>query len=108
MKIILNIMSQILNNEFFSYWIVMGNYASYELEHYKAPRIGYSRTAKTSDWDFYDTSKNYDYYFTNKRFTYISREHYKNDFEKGYIWGRYPIINPLDIIDEKEELERAF
>ena len=68
----------------------------------------YSRECKTSDWDFYDTSKNYDYYFTNNRFTYISRKHYKNDFVDGYIYGRIPIINPLDIVDEKEYLEREF
>ena len=80
----------------------------YELEHYRAPRIGYSRECKTSDWDTYDTSKNYDYYFTNKRFTYISRKHYKNDFVDGYIYGRYPIINPLDIVDESKEIEREF
>ena len=104
-------MSQILNEDFFSYWIVMGSYPSseYELEHYKAPRIGYSRDCKTSDWDTYDTAKNFDYYFSNKRFTVISRGHYKNDFIKGYLYGRYAIINPLDIVDvEEEEIERAF
>ena len=104
-------MSQMLNREFISYWKVMGTFNSkYSLEHYKAPRIGYSRDCKTTDWERYDTSKNFDYYFSKDRFTYISREHYKNDYVKGYLWGRYEIKNPLDIEDdeEKEEIERAF
>ena len=93
----------------------MGSFPStvYELEHYKAPRIGYSSDCQTSDWDKYDKPKNYDYYFSNKRFTYISRKHYQNDYVKGYLYGRYSIINPLDIVDDKkeeenEEIERAF
>jgi|TARA_R110000822_G_scaffold87564_1_gene203706 hypothetical protein len=60
-----------------------------EVEEYKAPRIGYSHEVGTSYWDHYNTSKNADYYFSKKRCTYISREHYVNDYTKGWIYGRY-------------------
>lgn len=98
-----------LNQEFLFYWYILKQ--PYKLESYNAPRIGYSRQCKSSHWEIYNTSKNFDYYFTNKRNTYISRKHYKNDFVDGYIYGRYPIKNPLDIVlDEiqEEEIEREF
>ena len=71
------------------------------------------------DWDYYEHPKNFEYWFGKDRFTYISRKHYINDFVKGYIWGRYPIKNSLDNINETdtgnneestqtEEKERAF
>ena len=31
--------------------------------------IGYSLSARTSDWDYPDINKNADYWFTDKRFT---------------------------------------
>ena len=106
-------MSLILTDELIYYWYIMGSFPSseYELEYYKSPRIGFSRECKTSDWEIYDKGKNSEYYFSKKRFTVISRGHYKNDYVKGYLFGRYPIINNLDIIDEKQEenkIERAF
>ena len=80
---------------------LMGAYNSqYELEDWNTPRIGYSLDKRLSDWDYQDKPKNYDYWFTNKRFTYISREHYKNDYVKGWLWGRYEIKNSLDNINE--------
>jgi len=70
----------------------MGSWISKDLiiEDYKPNRIGYSLDKRTSDWDTI-APKNAEYYFGKKRFTYISREHYKNDFIKGYLWGRYEI-----------------
>lgn len=80
---------------------LMGAYNSrYELEDWATPRIGYSLDKRTSDWDFQDKPKNYDYWFSKDRFTYISREHYKNDYVKGYLWGRYEIKNSIDNINE--------
>ena len=82
---------------------LMGAYNSqYELEDWDTPRIGYSLYNRLSDWDFQDKPKNFDYWFNKNRFTYISREHYKNDYIKGYLWGRYKIKNSLDNINEKE------
>lgn len=41
--------------------------------------------------------KNYDYYFTNKRCCKISRRLYRNDYERGYLYGYYEKENPLDL-----------
>lgn len=75
----------------------MGSYNSkqYILEDFFPNSIGYSLDKRTSDWDTIPP-KNADYYFSKNRFTYISREHYKNDFIKGYLWGRYPIKKDSD------------
>lgn len=86
------------------YWCyLMGAHQSkYQLEDWDTPRIGYSLDKRLSDWDFQDKPKNFDYWFSKDRFTYISREHYKNDFVKGYLWGRYQIKNSIDNINETE------
>jgi hypothetical protein len=41
--------------------------------------------------------KNYDYYFTKKRCCKISRRLYKNDYDRGYLYGYYEKENPLDL-----------
>jgi len=80
---------------------LMGAHQSkYELEDWNTPRIGYSLDKRLSDWDYQDKPKNFDYWFSKDRFTYISREHYKNDYVKGYLWGRYEIKNSIDNINE--------
>ena len=90
-----------LQKIYFNY--LMGAYNSqYVLDDWNTPRIGYSLDNKLSDWDYQDKPKNYDYWFGKDRFTYISRQHYKNDFVKGYVWGRYPIKNSLDNINETD------
>jgi hypothetical protein len=79
----------------------MGNFLvrnERELEHYKMNFL-YSNKHKLSSWEVYDKPKNFDYYFTDKRFTKISRGLYTNDYDKGYIYGRYPKLNPIDILD---------
>lgn len=81
---------------------LMGAYQSkYQLEGFMPKSLGYSLDKRCSEWETIPP-KNYDYYFSKDRFTYISREHYKNDFVKGYLWGRYKIKNSLDNINEKE------
>lgn len=97
-----------LQKIYFNY--LMGAYNSrYILEEFNNPE----------NRSYYEHPKNFEYWFGKDRFTYISREHYKNDFAKGYIWGRYPIKNSLDNINdtdranneestETEEKERAF
>ncbi len=92
------------NLEKMFYLYIMGQYNSYLLEDWEAPRVGHSE-AGTSDWDYYDKPKNFDYYFGQNRFTYISREHYKNDYIKRYLWGRYKIKNPLDNIEDADKEE---
>ena len=91
----------------------MGNFLvkhQRELEYYYV-NYPYSNKHKLSAWEVYDKPKNFDYYFTDKRFTKISRGLYVNDFDKGYLFGRYPKINPIDKIDgstittEPEETE---
>ena len=83
---------------------LMGAHQSkkYELEDWTTPRIVYSLDKRLSDWDYQDKPKNFDYWFSKDRFTYISREHYKNDYVKGYLWGRYEIKNSIDNINETE------
>jgi len=91
------------------YYYLMGAYNSiYELEDWNTPRIGYCANKNCSYWEFQDKPKNFDYFFTKNRFTYISREHYKNDYIKGYIWGRYKIKNSLDTINETREGENGY
>lgn len=85
----------------------MGNFLvkhERELEHYKMNFL-YSNKHKLSSWEVYDKPKNFDYYFTDKRFTKISRGLYTNDFESGYIYGRYAKLNPIDILDGETETE---
>ena len=81
---------------------LMGAYQSkYQLEGFMPKSLGYSLDKRCSEWETIPP-KNYDYYFSKDRFTYISREHYKNDFVKGWLWGRYKIKNSLDNINEEE------
>ena len=75
-----------------------------ELEDWNRPNIGFSKSG-TSHWEVYDKPKNFDYWFSKDRFTYISRQHYKNDYVKGYIWGRYLIKNKLDDNIKEEDAE---
>ena len=91
----------------------MGNFLvkhQRELEYYYV-NYPYSNKHKLSAWEVYDKPKNFDYYFTDKRFTKISRGLYSNDYEKGYIYGRYAKINPIDTVNgctittEPEETE---
>lgn len=67
-------------------------------------RIGYSKEHKLSDWDFEDRPKNWEYWSGNRNFI-ISRSFYTRDWENGFLYGRYPILNPIDIIDETLEAE---
>jgi len=93
----------------------MGNFLvkhERELENYYM-NFPYSNKHKLSAWETYDRPKNFDYYFTDKRFTKISRGLYTNDYESGYIYGRYAKLNPIDILDgspisetETEESEK--
>jgi len=91
----------------------MGNYLikhERELEYYKM-NFPYSNKHKLSAWESYNCPKNFDYYFTDKRFTKISRGLYVNDYDKGFLFGRYEKINPLDIqygntTSETEETEK--
>ena len=92
------------DEQFFNHLIKTGQDSYKEFEEYKNENDNIKM-------------KNYDYYFSKKRNTYISRSHYKNDFIDGYFYGRYPIINSLDILYETEterpetergEEERAF
>jgi hypothetical protein len=79
----------------------MGNFLvkhERELENYYM-NFPYSNKHKLSAWETYDKPKNFDYYFTDKRFTKISRGLYVNDYDKGYLFGRYPKLNPIDILD---------
>ena len=79
----------------------MGNFLvkhERELEHYYM-NFPYSNKHKLSAWETYDRPKNFDYYFTDKRFTKISRGLYANDYESGYIYGRYAKINPIDTVN---------
>jgi hypothetical protein len=85
------------NLEKIYYAYLMGAHNSqYELEDWNTPRLGYSLDKRLSYWDYQDKPKNFDYWFSKDRFTYISREHYKNNYVKGYLWGRYEIKNSLD------------
>ena len=75
--------------------ILMGNYPSFEdykiFEDYQGNFLVYPHAwVRTKP-------KNFDYYFTNKRFTKISRRLYKNDYDKGYLYGYYDKENPLDL-----------
>ena len=93
----------------------MGNFLvkhERELENYYM-NFPYSNKHKLSAWETYDKPKNFDYYFTDKRFTKISRGLYTNDYDKGYLFGRYAKLNPIDIQDgsavttkESEETEK--
>lgn len=79
----------------------MGNYLikhERELEYYYM-NYPYSNKHKLSAWETYDHPKNFDYYFTDKRFTKISRGLYANDYEKGWLYGRYAKINPIDKVN---------
>jgi hypothetical protein len=91
------------NLEKIYYAYLMGAHNSqYKLEDWNTPRLGYSLDKRLSYWDYQDKPKNFDYWFSKDRFTYISREHYKNNYVKGYLWGRYEIKNSLDNINETE------
>ena len=91
----------------------MGNFLvkhEKELENYYM-NFPYSNKHKLSAWETYDRPKNFDYYFTDKRFTKISRGLYVNDYDKGFLYGRYEKINPIDTVDgnnatETEETEK--
>jgi hypothetical protein len=92
----------------------MGNFLvkhQRELEYYYV-NYPYSNKHKLSAWEVYDKPKNFDYYFTDKRFTKISRGLYSNDYEKGWLYGRYAKINPIDTVNgctittEPEETEK--
>ena len=92
----------------------MGNFLvkhQRELEYYYV-NYPYSNKHKLSAWEVYDKPKNFDYYFTDKRFTKISRGLYSNDYEKGWLYGRYAKINPIDTLNgctittEPEETEK--
>ena len=96
------------NLEKIYYAYLMGAHNSkYELEDWDTPRIGYSLDKRLSHWDYQDKPKNFDYWFSKDRFTYISREHYKNNYVKGYLWGRYEIKNSLDNNINETETEDA-
>jgi hypothetical protein len=94
----------------------MGNFLGKkekQLEIYKV-NFPHSNKYRLSCWETYDTSKNFDYYFSDKRCTKISRGLYVNDFDKGYLYGRYTKINPIDKIDgqttetENKEIFQSF
>ena len=54
------------------------------------------------DFDTYQSTKNIDYYFSTKRNTKISRKLYKNDYERGLLYGYTEKQNPIDIPVEEE------
>lgn len=93
--------NKILINIYFKYMLyidyIMGTYNSrYELEDFNP----------TDNRSCYQHPKNFDYWFTKDRFTYISRKHYVNDFVSGFLWGRYPKKNSIDIVIDDDEGER--
>ncbi len=75
--------------------ILMGNYPSFQdyhsFEDYQANYLDAPNAWVTTK------PKNYDYYFTNKRCCKISRRLYRNDYERGYLYGYYYKENPLDL-----------
>jgi hypothetical protein len=73
-----------------------------EIEDWIPDPIGYSLSARTSDWCYPDISKNQDYWFTNKRFTKISRGLYPN-YVNGWIYGRYEIPDYYLKVSQEEE-----
>lgn len=81
-----------LEKIYFNY--LMGSYNSrYTLEEFNKPE----------NRSYYEHPKNFEYWFGTDRFTYISRKHYKNDYVKGYLWGRYSIKNSLDNINDTDD-----
>jgi len=71
--------------------ILMGNYPSLSFEDYQGNFLD-----APNAW-VRTKPKNYDYYFTNKRCCKISRRLYRNDYERGYLYGYYEKENPLDL-----------
>ena len=74
--------------------ILMGNSPSLSFEDYQGNFLD-----EPHAW-VRTKPKNWEYYFTNKRCTKISRRLYKNDYERGYLYGYYEKENPLDLETE--------
>jgi len=71
--------------------ILMGNNPSLIFEDYQGNFLDYPHAwVRTKP-------KNYDFYFTNKRCCKISRKFYKNDYDRGYLYGYYNKENPIDL-----------
>lgn len=71
--------------------ILMGAYPSMTFEDYQGNFLDPPHAwVKTKP-------KNYDFYFTNKRCTKISRRLYRNDYDRGYLYGYYEKENPIDL-----------